>query len=224
MGRVGVNHVPIPYGAAAWDGNSRCELRPLVTDSMSRSLTKQSSLESPGAGYGRRRALEGEAEEDGYRGKLNRSMTITGRSGTGARASRDSVSPLKRFGHAKDAIRKAFHHLSERLEESQLFMQTARKGEKSGAVSSLTQRTHGIQDILSRDHMKVAFFGRTSNGKSSVINALLHGKVLPVGIGHTTNCFCSVVGVDGGEGYLLAGDSPERKGVKVREEGKEEGR
>ena len=51
--------------------------------------------------------------------------------------------------------------------------------------------------------MKVAFFGRTSNGKSTVINALLHNKVLPAGIGHTTNCFISVIGTDTAEGYLL---------------------
>lgn len=40
--------------------------------------------------------------------------------------------------------------------------------------------------------MKVAFFGRTSNGKSSVINAMLRDKILPSGIGHTTNCFLQV--------------------------------
>ncbi|KAI8121601.1 Transmembrane GTPase Marf [Lucilia cuprina] len=44
--------------------------------------------------------------------------------------------------------------------------------------------------VLARDHMKVAFFVRTSNGKSSVINAMLREKILPSGIGHTTNCFC----------------------------------
>lgn len=53
-------------------------------------------------------------------------------------------------------------------------------------------KVHGIRDVLSRDHMKVAFFGRTSNGKSSVINAMLRDKVLPSGIGHTTNCFLQV--------------------------------
>lgn len=40
--------------------------------------------------------------------------------------------------------------------------------------------------------MQVAFFGRTSNGKSSVINAMLGDKILPAGIGHTTNCFLQV--------------------------------
>ncbi|ETE67972.1 Zinc finger protein, partial [Ophiophagus hannah] len=50
-----------------------------------------------------------------------------------------------------------------------------------------------IGEVLARRHMKVAFFGRTSSGKSSVINAMLWDKVLPSGIGHTTNCFLSTV-------------------------------
>lgn len=54
-------------------------------------------------------------------------------------------------------------------------------------------KVHGIRDVLCRDHMKVAFFGRTSNGKSSVINAMLREKILPSGIGHTTNCFLQVM-------------------------------
>ena len=63
--------------------------------------------------------------------------------------------------------------------------------------------------------MKVAFFGRTSNGKSTTINALLHDKVLPTGIGHTTNCFCSVVGCGEEEGYLLPPGSSQPQNVKV---------
>ena len=40
-----------------------------------------------------------------------------------------------------------------------------------------------MEKVISRDQMKVVFFGRTSNGKSTVINALLKKKILPVGIG-----------------------------------------
>lgn len=54
------------------------------------------------------------------------------------------------------------------------------------------KKVQGIRDVLCRDHMKVAFFGRTSNGKSSVINAMLRERILPSGIGHTTNCFLQV--------------------------------
>ena len=64
--------------------------------------------------------------------------------------------------------------------------------------------------------MKVAFFGRTSNGKSSVVNALLGDKILPAGIGHTTNCFVSVMGDDTEKGYLVKSGSQDRQDIKVR--------
>lgn len=183
---------------------------------MSRWLSKQSSLESPGAGYERRKS---EDEGRQHKGKLNRSLTITSQQESTPRASsrqsRESSSPLKRFAQAKDAIRRAFLHLGSRLEETQTFMRAAKQGGECEGVASLERRTQGIQEVLTRDHMKVAFFGRTSNGKSSVINALLHGRVLPVGIGHTTNCFCSVVGAEGDESYLLTGESGEKRSLKV---------
>ena len=182
---------------------------------MSRWLSKQGSLESPGAGYGGRE--ERRASEDGHRAKLNRSLTISSKptAPSASRESRDPTSPLKRFAQAKEAIRKAFQHLGQRLGESHAFLQDAQLGVERGGVASLIERTQEIQKVLTRDRMKVAFFGRTSNGKSSVINALLHGRVLPVGIGHTTNCFCSVVGEASSEGYLLTPDSSERRNIKV---------
>jgi len=60
------------------------------------------------------------------------------------------------------------------------------------------------------------FVYRTSNGKSSVINAMLHEKILPSGCGHTTNCFLQVEGSDSGESYLVTEDSTERQNVMVR--------
>ena len=75
----------------------------------------------------------------------------------------------------------------------------------------------GIHEVLKRDHMKVAFFGRTSNGKSTVINAMLSERILPAGIGHTTNCFLSVNGADSNEAYMedTSKNPPERKSVEV---------
>lgn len=57
---------------------------------------------------------------------------------------------------------------------------------------------------------------RTSNGKSTVINAMLRDRVLPSGIGHTTNCFLRVEGTDGDEAYLTTEASNERRSVAVR--------
>jgi mitofusin len=52
---------------------------------------------------------------------------------------------------------------------------------------------------------------RTSNGKSSVVNAMLKGKFLPSGIGHTTNCFVQVEGTDQSEAYIVTEDKPDVK-------------
>lgn len=88
--------------------------------------------------------------------------------------------------------------------------------EECAEFQSYVLKVSGIRQVLCRDHMKVAFFGRTSNGKSSVINAMLRDKILPSGIGHTTNCFCQVEGVDGKEAYLVKEDSDEKLNVVVR--------
>ncbi|XP_076879654.1 mitofusin-1b isoform X2 [Brachyhypopomus gauderio] len=72
-----------------------------------------------------------------------------------------------------------------------------------------------IREVLARRHMKVAFFGRTSNGKSTVINAMLRDRVLPSGIGHTTNCFLSVEGTDEDKAYLKTDGSEEEKSIKT---------
>ena len=173
----------------------------------SHSLHKQTSLESP---Y---REPQAQNEEK----RLNRSLTVVDRrASSGGRRTREPSSPLKRFARAKDNITRAFGLIQDRLKESQEFLKLAHDGTESKAVSTLLDSTSGIEDILSRDHMKVAFFGRTSNGKSTVINALLHSKVLPAGIGHTTNCFISVIGTDTDEGYLLPPGSEERQNVQVR--------
>jgi mitofusin len=66
--------------------------------------------------------------------------------------------------------------------------------------------------VIEFDHIIVC---RTSNGKSTVINAMLREKILPSGIGHTTNCFLQVEGSDSGESYLVTEDSTEKQNVKV---------
>ncbi len=56
---------------------------------------------------------------------------------------------------------------------------------------------------------------RTSNGKSTIINAMLHSKVLPQGMGHTTRCFIQVEGSADGQKYILSEDSDEQKSMEV---------
>ncbi|KAI3374915.1 hypothetical protein L3Q82_021051, partial [Scortum barcoo] len=82
-------------------------------------------------------------------------------------------------------------------------------------MQSCVTKLSTIREVLLRRHMKVAFFGRTSNGKSTVINAMLRDRVLPSGIGHTTNCFLRVEGTDGDEAYLTAEASNERRSVST---------
>lgn len=158
---------------------------------------------------------------DDTRKRENRSRTLSGVDVQGLRnfhvskQSREPSSPLKRFSKAKEDISNAFYQLKDRLLDSQRFLSQVCKEAECKPLTVLIKRADGIADVLQRDHMKVAFFGRTSNGKSTVINSLLREKVLPAGIGHTTNCFCSVVGVEECEGYLIPPNSQERQNVKV---------
>lgn len=43
---------------------------------------------------------------------------------------------------------------------------------------------------------------------------MLHDKILPSGIGHTTNCFLQVEGSDTGESYLITEGSTEKQPVQ----------
>ena len=82
-------------------------------------------------------------------------------------------------------------------------------------MSGFLAQVSSISEVLARDQMKVAFFGRTSNGKSTTVNAMLQDKILPMGIGHTTNCFLSVHGSDLPDAYILTPESNDKRNVKV---------
>ena len=82
-------------------------------------------------------------------------------------------------------------------------------------MSGYLAQVSSISEVLLRDQMKVAFFGRTSNGKSTTVNAMLQDKILPMGIGHTTNCFLSVHGSDLPDPYIMVPESNDKKNVKV---------
>ncbi|XP_041805343.1 mitofusin-1 [Chelmon rostratus] len=131
-------------------------------------------------------------------------------------------SPLRRFVVAKRSITSIFDQLLDFVKDGSAFVDEAWRGDDLGQVAveeqslemqSCATKLSTIREVLLRRHMKVAFFGRTSNGKSTVINAMLRDRVLPTGIGHTTNCFLRVEGTDGEEAYLTAEASNERRSV-----------
>ncbi|TWW57240.1 Mitofusin-2 [Takifugu flavidus] len=135
-----------------------------------------------------------------------------------------NASPLKHFVTAKKKINGIFEQLSGYIKESASFLEDTHKNDELDPVTTEEQvqevcgylaKVAGIGEVLARRHMKVVFFGRTSNGKSSVINAMLCDKVLPSGIGHTTNCFLRVEGTDGNEAFILTEGSEERKSIKT---------
>ncbi|TDG42161.1 hypothetical protein AWZ03_011414 [Drosophila navojoa] len=128
-------------------------------------------------------------------------------------------SPLQIFVRAKKKINDIYGEIEEYVLETTTFItalhadaEIVDKAERE-LFESYVHKVAAIREVLQRDHMKVAFFGRTSNGKSSVINAMLREKILPSGIGHTTNCFCQVEGSDGGEAYLMKEGSDEKLNV-----------
>ncbi|XP_074484088.1 mitofusin-1-like [Sebastes fasciatus] len=131
-------------------------------------------------------------------------------------------SPLRHFVVAKRSITSIFDQLLDFVKDGSAFVDEAWRGDDVGQVAveeqslevqSCATKLWTIREVLIRRHMKVAFFGRTSNGKSTVINAMLRDRVLPSGIGHTTNCFLRVEGTDGDEAYLTTEASNERRSV-----------
>lgn len=136
----------------------------------------------------------------------------------------ETQSPLKHFVLAKKAITSIFDQLLEFVTEGSHFVEGTYKNPELDRIATeddlfeiqaYKNKLSVIGEVLSRRHMKVAFFGRTSSGKSSVINAMLWDRVLPSGIGHTTNCFLSVEGTDGDRAYLMTEGSDEKKSMKT---------
>ena len=74
----------------------------------------------------------------------------------------------------------------------------------------------------------MVFFGRTSKGKSTTINALLGQNILPTAKGRTTSCFCILNGEHNlqhqyssdnnqslGDGYFQIDDDQTKIPIKV---------
>uniref|UniRef100_A0A665WK78 Dynamin-type G domain-containing protein n=1 Tax=Echeneis naucrates TaxID=173247 RepID=A0A665WK78_ECHNA len=137
---------------------------------------------------------------------------------------RGPFSPLKHFVVAKKKISDVFEQLLRYVTETSEFVEETCGNKALERIASLDQKLEiqsyadklaVIKEVLARRHMKVAFFGRTSNGKSTVINAMLRDRVLPSGIGHTTNCFLSVEGTDDDKAYLKTEGSDEEMSIKT---------
>ena len=131
---------------------------------------------------------------------------------------------LKRFGIAKERISSLFEDARSLLDDS--VQRLADVSDASDDVTSLLAQTRSsleqnrgklanVCEKVKSNKMKVAFFGRTSNGKSSVINAMLRDRILPSGIGHTTSCFCCVEGTGETSPFLQQAGSPHRQSVQV---------
>lgn len=73
----------------------------------------------------------------------------------------------------------------------------------SAKSNRILECLQSMVEASEQEQMKVVFLGNTTNGKSTIINALVKEKVLPVGKGTTTRCFCTITGVPSGQ---LQGD------------------
>jgi hypothetical protein len=99
---------------------------------------------------------------------------------------------LQRFVVAKAQIITVYKNLSSYLVETGSFLEDsftiASKVSQSYdqilkearlRAENYSEKVSGISGVLKRDRMNVVFFGRTSNGKSTMINALLGENILP---------------------------------------------
>ncbi|XP_059141445.1 mitofusin-2-like isoform X2 [Physella acuta] len=153
--------------------------------------------------------------------RMDEDEAVAGQRNLGNGHSHESA--LQLFVNAKKKINDIFKNIGQYVCEADKFVRDISGSsdlkalvseENINVVKGFREKIDGIAEVLARDHMKVVFFGRTSNGKSTVINAMLRDKILPSGIGHTTHCFIQVEGSDGKEGCLLTEESEKPKSIK----------
>lgn len=131
-----------------------------------------------------------------------------------SKTTQEELPHLAKFVVAKRTANLIFGEAESLLKDAWEFLRAEGGDAALEAVSSAANRVRVIRQILARDAMKVAFFGRTSNGKSSVVNALLGDSLLPSGIGHTTSCFVGLRGTEEETPFVLAPDCPEKRNVE----------
>lgn len=128
--------------------------------------------------------------------------------------------PLLRFREAKKVLGDVYGELKDNVAELEGVYKDIKENdfvssEQREEIEAIGDSIKTIMDTFQRDNMKVVFFGRTSNGKSTTINAMLHEKVLPQGMGHTTCCFLQVEGSEGEVGHLQLDDNPQKIDMKM---------
>ncbi|KAF1766176.1 hypothetical protein GCK72_006132 [Caenorhabditis remanei] len=128
--------------------------------------------------------------------------------------------PLLRFREAKKVLRDVYGELKDNVAELEGVYKDIKENdfvsiEQREEIEAIRDSIKTIMDTFQRDNMKVVFFGRTSNGKSTTINAMLHEKVLPQGMGHTTCCFLQVEGSEENVGHLQLDDNPQKIDMKM---------
>ncbi|VDO75602.1 unnamed protein product [Heligmosomoides polygyrus] len=126
--------------------------------------------------------------------------------------------PLLRFSEAKKVLGEIYTDLGKHVDELDdvykgLEVPTHGAGgdaqeslvppQQAEEIALFRESIRTIMETFRRDNMKVVFFGRTSNGKSTTINAMLHAKILPQGMGHTTCCFLQLSKI----GHALSSDN-----------------
>lgn len=97
------------------------------------------------------------------------------------------------------------------------------EGSPTAALTDLSKIEKSLEkmvDATKREKMKVAFLGSTSNGKSTILNALIKKAVLPFGSGSVTSCFCAISALPPGQdsgtgGYVKTGDVKEALPVSL---------
>lgn len=175
------------------------------------------ALPGPGRGWKRGRPVQRAATWD------RPEAVAAARQRRRPRRERSGESPLRLFRQGKRRMADAFERLLALVGQAVTFV-----GETAAApdvclsldlvaeLKDLTvfrEQTAGLRDVILRDHMKAVFVGQTSNGKSTVVNALLSKALLPAGMGHTTNCFVQVEGSDDDAGYVVTPDSDARRSI-----------
>ncbi|XP_071500676.1 mitofusin-2-like [Diadema antillarum] len=104
---------------------------------------------------------------------------------------------LIRFGQAKEEQQLIYDSTGRLLERiSDALSSYSKTGIKKESFDENIALQRGIIESLKLDNMrkkmKVSFFGGTSSGKTTTVNALLGRELLPSGMGDTTGCFVQV--------------------------------